>query len=120
MRRDDPPRGPRKPPGGPHGAAGGNGPGPGGRGEGVGAWRERGGSHPHSRDQRRDQRPQDGRTRQNDRHRNRPAGQADAGDIGADAKEDALSKGQKARIAQKQIAGRHDHGKDQDLGREDP
>ncbi|WP_394538198.1 TrmH family RNA methyltransferase [Lysobacter enzymogenes] len=93
MRRDDPPRGPRKPPGSPYGAGGGQrgpgaargdgGPGqrgprgpsgqggqggqgrpaapagagaPGG-GEAQGPWRERGGSHhPHSREQRRDQR----------------------------------------------------------------
>ena len=92
MRRDDPPRGPRKPPGSPYGAGGGHrgageprGPGgPGGArgpgapgvpaspsgGEGQDPWRERGGSHhPHSRDQRRDQRTRHDGSEHDDRPR---------------------------------------------------
>nr|WP_078999605.1 RNA methyltransferase [Lysobacter enzymogenes] len=105
MRRDDPPRGPRKPPGSPYGAGGGQrgpgaprgdgGPGQGGQsrqggpggpgahsgqggagapagGDGQGPWRERGGSHhPHSREQRRDQRARHDEVEHDERPRGR-------------------------------------------------
>lgn len=105
MRHDDPPRGPRKPPGGaagPGGPAGprpgpaGPGPGPGGRGEVQSPWRERGGSHPHSRSERRDQRsrhdegehderPRGNRHDRHDRGHRRHDEDDDAGDRGPGA-----------------------------------
>lgn len=90
MRRDDPPRGPRKPHGGPGGS------GPGAPGEGQGPWRERG-SHPHSRDQRRDQRsrhdevdhdderPRGGRHERHERAHRRHDADDDQGDAGQGA-----------------------------------